>query len=238
MPATVAPRRAMASARMPPPHPTSSTRLPASAAWRSIQSRRKGLMSCSGRNSPCGSHQRCASWLNFSSSAGSAFTRSLSQKKAPPKRGFLSRGSALLVGRARLARRRAARAAWAAGARRTIPGRAARAGRPGAAGAGGPRRIIPGRAARAGRVDRTARAAGTRAGRAGCAGGPGGGGRAAGGLLAAAEQFRIDATIGLQAGNQLLVLVALRSHALALVSGHGLALTLASDLQPAAVDPF
>src|SRR3954451_9681552 len=138
------------------------------------------------------------------------------KKKAPPKRGFLSRGSALLVGRARLARRRAARAAWAAGARRTIPGRAARAGR----------------------VDRTARAAGTRAGRAGCAGGPGGRGRAAGGLLAAAEQFRIDATIGLQAGNQLLVLVALRSHALALVSGHGLALALASDLQPAAVDPF
>src|SRR3954465_5458255 len=88
MPATVAPRRAMASARMPPPHPTSSTRLPASAAWRSIQSRRKGLMSCSGRNSPCGSHQRCASWLNFSSSAGSAFTPRLSQKKTPPKRGF------------------------------------------------------------------------------------------------------------------------------------------------------
>src|SRR4051812_24104417 len=79
----------MASARMPPPQPTSSTRLPASGARSSIQSSRSGLISCSGRNSPCGSHQREASWLDFSSSAGSAFITALSQKKAPPKRGFL-----------------------------------------------------------------------------------------------------------------------------------------------------
>src|SRR3954469_2311659 len=88
MPVTAAPRAAIASARMPPPQPTSSTRLPASKARPSIQSSRRGLISCSGRNSPCGSHQRDASWLNFSSSAGSAFIAALSQKKAPPKRGF------------------------------------------------------------------------------------------------------------------------------------------------------
>src|SRR5438270_5011873 len=58
---------------MPPPQPTSSTRLPASSTPASIQSRRSGLISCSGRNSPCGSHQRCASFENFSSSCGSAF---------------------------------------------------------------------------------------------------------------------------------------------------------------------
>ncbi|MCK7461537.1 MAG: hypothetical protein MZU84_05480 [Sphingobacterium sp.] len=36
MPVTWAPRRAMLSARMPPPQPTSSTRLPASPSARSI----------------------------------------------------------------------------------------------------------------------------------------------------------------------------------------------------------
>src|SRR3954469_1484531 len=88
MPVTRAPRPAIASARMPPPQPTSITVLPARRARSSIQSRRSGLMSCSGRNSPCGSHQRWARSLNFCSSAGSAFTARFSQKKAPPKRGF------------------------------------------------------------------------------------------------------------------------------------------------------
>src|SRR3954467_9558997 len=92
MPVTRAPRAAIASARMPPPQPTSSTFFPARLARSSIQPRRSGLISCSGRNSPSGSHQREASWLNFSSSAGSTFIRgSLSQKKAPPKRGLFRR---------------------------------------------------------------------------------------------------------------------------------------------------
>src|SRR3954467_13754411 len=90
MPVTRAPRRAMLSVRMPPPQPTSSTSLPASGAWLPIHSRRSGLMSCSGRNSPSGSHQRAARRLNFSSSAGSAltFTQAFSQTKTPPQRGF------------------------------------------------------------------------------------------------------------------------------------------------------
>ena len=73
MPVTVRAARAIASARMPPPQPTSRTRLPARPpATRSIQSRRSGLISCSGRNSLSGSHQRCASAQNLASSAGSA----------------------------------------------------------------------------------------------------------------------------------------------------------------------
>src|SRR5207253_1330784 len=72
------------------------------------------------------------------------------------------------------------------------------------------------------------------AGRAGCAGGR----RGARGLLAAAEELGIDATIGLQAGDELLVLVAFRAHALALVARHGLAFALAGDLQAAAIDAF
>ena len=51
-------------------------------------------MSCSGRNSPSGSHQRWASWLNFSSSAGSAFTMPIVPKKNPAGAGFLSTGEA------------------------------------------------------------------------------------------------------------------------------------------------
>src|SRR5512134_605040 len=88
MPVTRAPRRAIASARMPPPQPTSSTAAPASSAWRAIHSRRSGLMSWSGRNSPAGSHQRWASELNFSSSAGSTFTELLKQK--PRQSGVLN----------------------------------------------------------------------------------------------------------------------------------------------------
>src|SRR6185436_1412111 len=92
MPVTCEPRAAIASARMPPPQPTSSTFFPARLACESIQPRRSGLISCSGRNSPSGSHQRCASWLNFSSSAGSAFMlESFSQKKGPAEAGPLSR---------------------------------------------------------------------------------------------------------------------------------------------------
>src|SRR6185436_20415579 len=92
MPVTRAPRRAMLSARMPPPQPTSSTSLPASGAWPSIHSRRSGLISCSGRNSPAGSHQRAARRLNFSSSAGSAFTMAaLSQNKKPRTSGVSCR---------------------------------------------------------------------------------------------------------------------------------------------------
>src|SRR6185295_9674668 len=58
--------------RIPPPHPTSTMRLPESPpARRSICARRSGLISCSGLNSLVGSHQRCASALNLASSAGS-----------------------------------------------------------------------------------------------------------------------------------------------------------------------
>src|SRR5882672_4941255 len=73
MPVTRAPRCAIASARMPPPQPTSSTLFPLRPRCASIHSRRSGLISCNGLNSPCGSHQRCASELNLASSAGSAF---------------------------------------------------------------------------------------------------------------------------------------------------------------------
>ena len=76
MPVTTAPSRAMASDRMPPPHPTSSTSLPAMPpAICSIQSSRSGLISWSGRNSLAGSHQRCAVSENFASSAGSTLGR-------------------------------------------------------------------------------------------------------------------------------------------------------------------
>ncbi len=71
MPVTVAPLRAMASARMPPPQPTSSTRRPCSGARPSIQPSRSGLISCRGRNSLSRSHQRWASSENLASSAGS-----------------------------------------------------------------------------------------------------------------------------------------------------------------------
>src|SRR5258706_7887752 len=86
---------------MPPQHPTSSTALPASGAWPSIHSSRSGLMSCSGRNSPCGSHQRAARRLNFSISAGSAFTMAaLSQNKKPRTSGVVC-GSRRRLRRAR-----------------------------------------------------------------------------------------------------------------------------------------
>ena len=52
MPVTCAPRAAIASVRMPPPQPTSSDALAREAAGDpSIQPRRSGLISCSGRNS-------------------------------------------------------------------------------------------------------------------------------------------------------------------------------------------
>src|SRR5262245_1431923 len=90
MPVTRAPLRAMLSLRIPPPQPTSRTSRPASGAWLSIHPRRSGLMSCSGRNSPSGSHQRAARRLNLSSSAGSAFTIwAFSQTKNPAAAGFL-----------------------------------------------------------------------------------------------------------------------------------------------------
>src|SRR3954466_1672437 len=188
MPVTSAPRRAIASARMPPPQPTSSTFLPARPARSSIHCRRSGLISCSGRNSPCGSHQREASALNFSSSAGSTFIREpFSQKKAPPKRGLFLRWNELPAG---------------------AGGRTAGAGRSRAAGA---RR----RAARAGGRRRRA---------------------AARGAFAAAEELGVDATVGLQAGDQLLVLVALLAQFLALVAGHWIGLAPAFHLETARVD--
>src|SRR5437763_2856831 len=177
MPVTSAPRPAIASARMPPPQPTSSTRLPARRARSSIQSRRSGLMSCSGRNSPCGSHQRWASWLNFSNSAGSAFIESIVPKKSPAEAGLACGREKLFVGRAGLAGRRAART----GGARTRPGGRTRGRR--------------------------------RAGR--------------GGGLAAAEELGFHAAVGLQAGDQLLILVALGTQLRALVAGDGLALALA-----------
>src|SRR5690349_7569831 len=128
MPVTRAPRPAIASARMPPPQPTSSTRLPASAARSSIQPRRSGLMSCSGRNSPCGSHQRCASSLNFSSSAGSAFIRTIVPKKSPAYAGLAWwLGLALLVAGAGRAAADVAGRSAAAGSR-AARGRAGRRG--------------------------------------------------------------------------------------------------------------
>src|SRR5437879_2469833 len=102
MPLTFAPRRAIASARIPPPQPTSSADAPASSAMRAIQSRRSGLIWWSGLNSLSGSHQRCASALNFSSSCWSAFISSCHivrrrNKKALPRQGF-SRSALLLYG--------------------------------------------------------------------------------------------------------------------------------------------
>src|SRR5688572_2378323 len=98
MPVTRAPRRAMASARMPPPQPTSSTSLPVSAAWRSIHSRRSGLISCSGRNSPCGSHQRWARASNFSSSAWSTLDIGpIVPKKSPAEAGLSCEAVLLLL---------------------------------------------------------------------------------------------------------------------------------------------
>src|SRR5262245_43537362 len=86
---------------MPPPQPTSSTCFPARLAWRSIQSRRSGLISCSGRNSPCGSHQRWASLPNFSSSAGSAFMGSILKTKSPAGAGlFVAEKDRLVLARA------------------------------------------------------------------------------------------------------------------------------------------
>src|SRR5947209_5802519 len=74
MPVTSPPRTAIASARIPPPHPMSRTRRPTRPpAMRSTQPRRSGLMSCNGLNSLFGSHQRWASAEKRASSAGSAF---------------------------------------------------------------------------------------------------------------------------------------------------------------------
>ena len=71
IPRTRAPWRAMASASMPPPQPTSRTRAPASEARSSMKASRSGLSSCSGRNSPAGSHQRCARASNLAISPAS-----------------------------------------------------------------------------------------------------------------------------------------------------------------------
>jgi hypothetical protein len=59
MPSTTAPRAAIPSARMPPPQPTSTTRLPARPPLiRSIHSRRSGFIRCNGPNiTLSGSHQ-------------------------------------------------------------------------------------------------------------------------------------------------------------------------------------
>src|SRR5687767_1029920 len=58
-------------------------------------------MSCSGRNSPSGSHQRWASWLNFSSSAGSAFINPDSRNKKPRRSGaFVEAGNRSVLARA------------------------------------------------------------------------------------------------------------------------------------------
>ena len=46
----------------------------ASGARAAIQSRRSGLISCNGRNSLVGSHQRAASFSNFAISSGSTLT--------------------------------------------------------------------------------------------------------------------------------------------------------------------
>src|SRR5688500_11677170 len=81
---------------MPPPQPTSSTRAPSRLAWREIHSRRSGLISCSGRNSPSGSHQRWARLENFSSSAWSTF-KGLLKQKTPPERGFVLGETALAL---------------------------------------------------------------------------------------------------------------------------------------------
>src|SRR5678815_2058785 len=106
MPRTSAPRRAIESARMPPPQPTSTTRLPLRAASESIQSRRSGLISCSGRKSLSLSHHRCARSLNLASSCGSALIivemveRGRSrQRKSPAERGFSDQRSVLLGAR-------------------------------------------------------------------------------------------------------------------------------------------
>src|SRR5437667_245253 len=100
MPVTRAPRCAIASARMPPPQPTSSTFFPLRPRCASIHPRRSGLISCSGLNSPCGSHQRCASELNLASSAGSAFMQRFSQIKSPAGAGLAGAGEGLRLPRA------------------------------------------------------------------------------------------------------------------------------------------
>jgi len=71
IPITVAPRWAMASLRMPPPQPTSSTFLPARLTRSSIQLTRSGLMSWRGLNSLSRSHQRWAKASNLAISAWS-----------------------------------------------------------------------------------------------------------------------------------------------------------------------
>src|SRR5258708_37353400 len=100
MPVTRAPRCAIASAKIPPPQPTSSTFFPRRPRCASIHPRRSGLISCNGLNSPCGSHQRCASWLNLASSAGSAFMQRFSQIKSPARAGLVGHGGGLLLPRA------------------------------------------------------------------------------------------------------------------------------------------
>src|SRR5690625_4376488 len=71
MPVTCAPFPASASERMPPPQPMSTTSAPASVTCRSTKLVRAGLIWCSVRNSPSGSHQREASAPKRPSSTGS-----------------------------------------------------------------------------------------------------------------------------------------------------------------------
>src|SRR5207244_12823931 len=95
-------------------------------------------------------------------------------------------------------------------------------------------RLLVGRSGLAGR--RAARAASARARPGGRASGRR---RASGrGRLAAAEELGFHAPIGLQAGDQLLVLVALGAELRALVARDRLALALALDLQAAGIAAF
>src|SRR5690606_21624224 len=95
----VAPLRAIASAKIPPPQPTSSTVFPSIPTCSSIQPKRRGLIICSGLNSLSISHQWWARLENFSSSAGSTLIESVMLmivqrveclKKKPRLRGFFS----------------------------------------------------------------------------------------------------------------------------------------------------
>ena len=105
---------------------------------------RSGLISCSGRNSLVGSHQRCASALNFASSAGSTFKRLMSLRchhRALSRRSaFVDAGEAAL--RERAARRRPRRGSHARGRRRR------RGARPGRSRGGSPPRKVPPRRGR------------------------------------------------------------------------------------------
>ena len=71
MPVTSAPRCAIASLSRPPPQPTSRTRLPRSDGLLVDVVQPHGIQHMQRRNSPCGSHQRCAVASKRAISAGS-----------------------------------------------------------------------------------------------------------------------------------------------------------------------